>query len=177
MYDRDSFFLAPEFNLFNKGYRYAFHPQDLPSRRSLGMCMRNSPNFPADSKFQGGLITYTEGQLEEVAAAVAKFSANVTDPKAAIITASNFLLTQVSLLLHSAGCPAYLNVQPGVSQLLFYDGPTPPDGIFDDFLNIPHLTKDVETRDFISLVQSSPSNATSGQRFVPDMSRLAWTYF
>ncbi|KAK7448815.1 hypothetical protein VKT23_013545 [Stygiomarasmius scandens] len=104
--------------------------------------------FPQDEVW-GGLITYTEGQLEEVAAAVAKFSANVTDPKAAIITASNFLLTQ-----------------PGVSQLLFYDGPTPPDGIFDDFLNIPHLTKDVETRDFISLVQSSPSNATSGQRGV-----------
>ncbi|THU83468.1 FAD-binding domain-containing protein [Dendrothele bispora CBS 962.96] len=97
----------------------------------------------------GGLITYTASHLEDVAAAVAKFSANVTDPKAAIITASNFLLTQ-----------------PGVSQLLFYDGPTPPDGIFNDFLDIPHFTEDVDTRDFISLVQASPANLTAGQRSV-----------
>ncbi|KAJ7057517.1 FAD dependent oxidoreductase [Mycena amicta] len=95
----------------------------------------------------GGLITYTLAQIPDVNAAVAAFAANVTDPKAAIIPTYNFLLTQ-----------------PGVSHVMFYDGPTPPAGIFDDFLAIPHLTKDVETRSFLDLVQSAPSNATTGAR-------------
>ncbi|KAK0505193.1 hypothetical protein EDD18DRAFT_1061398 [Armillaria luteobubalina] len=97
----------------------------------------------------GGLITYTQNHLSEVNAATVKFSNNVTDPKAAIITTYNFLLGQ-----------------PGVSQLLFYDGPSPPDGIFDDFLAIPHFTQDVKTRDYMSLVLSSPSNATQNLRGV-----------
>ncbi|KDQ56646.1 hypothetical protein JAAARDRAFT_194628 [Jaapia argillacea MUCL 33604] len=95
----------------------------------------------------GGLITFTENEIPSVNTATANFASGVTDPKAAIITTYNFLLGQ-----------------PGVSQLLFYDGPTPPSGIFDEFLAIPYLTMDVSTRDFISLVQSSPSNATAGER-------------
>jgi hypothetical protein len=95
----------------------------------------------------GGLITYTEAEIPQVLNATYTFSSTVTDPKAAIITTANFLLGQ-----------------PGISQLLFYDGPTPPDGIFDDFLAIPAFTTDVSTRDFISLVQASPSNATAGNR-------------
>ncbi|KAK7448814.1 hypothetical protein VKT23_013544 [Stygiomarasmius scandens] len=95
----------------------------------------------------GGLITYTALVLEDVAAATAKFAAEVTDPKAAIITSANFLLAQ-----------------PGVSQLLFYDGPSPPDGIFDDFLDIPHFTKDVSTRAFLDLVKVAPANLTGNQR-------------
>lgn len=47
---------------------------------------------------------------------------------------------------------------------MFYDDPTPPDGIFDDFLAIPYFSKDVSTRSFVSLVQSAPSNATAGLR-------------
>ncbi|KAF9009161.1 FAD-binding domain-containing protein [Hymenopellis radicata] len=97
----------------------------------------------------GGLITYTFGQLDEVNAAAARFSSEVTDPKAGIITTYNFLLGQ-----------------PGVSQILFYDAPTPPDGIFDDFLAIPHFTKDVDTRSFLSLVLASPANTTQGTRGV-----------
>ncbi|KAK0462632.1 FAD dependent oxidoreductase [Desarmillaria tabescens] len=97
----------------------------------------------------GGLITYTKHHLDEVNAATVKFSNDVTDPKAGIITTYNFLLGE-----------------PGVSQLLFYDGPTPPDGIFDDFLAIPHFTEDVKTRDFMSLVLASPSNATQNLRGV-----------
>ncbi|KAF9017798.1 FAD-binding domain-containing protein [Hymenopellis radicata] len=97
----------------------------------------------------GGLITYTFGQLDEVNAAAARFSSQVTDPKAGIITTYNFLLGQ-----------------PGVSQILFYDAPTPPDGIFDDFLAIPHFTKDIDTRSFLSLVLASPANTTQGTRGV-----------
>ncbi|KAF8188904.1 hypothetical protein K438DRAFT_1936224 [Mycena galopus ATCC 62051] len=95
----------------------------------------------------GGLLTYTLAQIPAVSAAVAQFAANVTDPKAAIIPTFNFLLGQ-----------------PGISHVMFYDAPTPPPGIFDAFLAIPHLTADVSTRSFVSLVQSAPSNATTGAR-------------
>ncbi|KAG5637113.1 hypothetical protein H0H81_005751 [Sphagnurus paluster] len=43
-----------------------------------------------------------------------------------------------------------------VSQLIFYDGPTQPASIFDEFLNIPSLSKDVSSRDFLSLVKAFP---------------------
>ncbi|KAH7908528.1 FAD-binding domain-containing protein [Hygrophoropsis aurantiaca] len=95
----------------------------------------------------GGLITFTENNIHLVNAATASFSASNTDPKAGIITTYNFLLGE-----------------PGVSQLLFYDGPNPPPGIFDYFLDIPYFTKDISTRSFLSLVTSSPSNATAGSR-------------
>ncbi|KAG6839526.1 hypothetical protein C0991_001860 [Blastosporella zonata] len=95
----------------------------------------------------GGLITITGLFIHKVATATANFAANVTDPKAGIITTYNFLLGE-----------------PGISQLLFYDGPTPPPGIFDEFLAIPFLTKDVSKRDFLSLVKASPSNVAYGQR-------------
>ena len=49
---------------------------------------------------------------------------------------------------------------------MFYDAPTPPDGIFDDFLAIPYFTKNVKTRTFSDLVLASPANATGGQRCV-----------
>ncbi|KAF8899582.1 FAD-binding domain-containing protein [Gymnopilus junonius] len=97
----------------------------------------------------GGLITFVAPFIPDVAKATANFGANVVDPKASIITTYNFLLGE-----------------PGISQLLFYDGPTPPDGIFDEFLAIPYFTKDVSTRSFSSLVQSSPANATANNRAI-----------
>ncbi|PBK83516.1 FAD-binding domain-containing protein [Armillaria gallica] len=98
----------------------------------------------------GGLITYAQDHFPEINAAVVDFSNNVTDPKAAIISTYNTLFGTVPL----------------VSQILFYDAPTPPDGIFDDFLAIPSISTDVNTRDFLSLVLASPSNLTSGARGV-----------
>ncbi|KAG7095625.1 hypothetical protein E1B28_006349 [Marasmius oreades] len=95
----------------------------------------------------GGLITYVAHHVDDVTKAAATFSATVTDPKASIITTYNFVLGSI-----------------GISQLLFYDGPTVPDGIFDDFLAIPHFTKNVKTRDFLDLVKTPPSDITIGQR-------------
>ncbi|KAH0826808.1 hypothetical protein J3R83DRAFT_5232 [Lanmaoa asiatica] len=75
---------------------------------------------------KGGVITYTADVLDKVNLATADFSANNTDPKAAIITTYNYLLGE-----------------PGVSEILFYDAPTPPAGIFDEFLAIPSFTRDI----------------------------------
>ncbi|CEL58450.1 hypothetical protein RSOLAG1IB_08557 [Rhizoctonia solani AG-1 IB] len=95
----------------------------------------------------GGLQTFTATNLDRVNQATADFAANVTDPKASIITTYNFLLGW-----------------PGVSLLMFYDGPNPPAGIFERFTSIPHLTSDVSTRSFLSLVGASPANSTYGLR-------------
>ncbi|PIL28886.1 hypothetical protein GSI_08932 [Ganoderma sinense ZZ0214-1] len=97
----------------------------------------------------GGIITITQENLEAVNNATVKFSQTVTDPKAAVLPTYNFLLDA-----------------PGVSLLLFYDYPTAPAGIFDDFLAIPYFTKDVKTRTFLDLVGAAPSNATSGTRCI-----------
>ncbi|KAJ8496445.1 hypothetical protein ONZ45_g12439 [Pleurotus djamor] len=102
--------------------------------------------FP-QTQVWGGVITYSALRLDDVSAAVNAFSASVTDPKAAIITNYNFVLGQ-----------------PGIAHIMFYDGPSPPSGIFDDFMDIPHVTQDVSTRSFLSLIQSVPAGATSGTR-------------
>ncbi|KAG6873644.1 hypothetical protein C0995_013151 [Termitomyces sp. Mi166 len=93
----------------------------------------------------GGYILYTFDHVPAISAATVKFSSTVTDPKAGIIT-TYFL--------------------EGIMQLIFYDGPGPPVGVFDDFLAIPYLIKDICTRDFLSLVRTPPSNATYGQHAI-----------
>ncbi|KAJ7734465.1 hypothetical protein B0H16DRAFT_1577893 [Mycena metata] len=93
----------------------------------------------------GGVIAYSSDQLPAVQAAIANFAANSTDPKAQIITACNFM-----------------NGSLQVDNIMFYDGPTPPAGVFDEFLNIPNVGKDLTTRSFLSLVQSA--NVPAGAR-------------
>ena len=54
--------------------------------------------------------------------------------------------------------------QPTVILLIFYDYPTIPPGIFDDFLAIPYLAKDVKTRTFLDLIRGIPTTSTSNMR-------------
>ncbi|KAI0030481.1 FAD-binding domain-containing protein [Vararia minispora EC-137] len=89
----------------------------------------------------GGLVTITASQFDKLNKAVADFSANSTDKKAAILPTYNSIVTQ-----------------PGMSLIVFYDGPTPPDGLFDELLAVPHFTNDAKTRSFADLVGSIPSN-------------------
>jgi hypothetical protein len=78
---------------------------------------------------------------------VADFSANNNDPNANILPTYNFL-TELGIL----------------SLLVFYNKPTPPPGLFDAFLGVPSLTRDVKTRSFLDFVKNAPSNATQGLR-------------
>ncbi|KAG5635080.1 hypothetical protein H0H81_012503 [Sphagnurus paluster] len=94
-------------------------------------------------KVWGGLLTYTSAQVSAISAAIAAFSASSTDPKAGLTMAYNFL------------------GELEIRVLLFYDGPTPPAGIFDKFLAIPFYSKDISTRDFLSLVKASPPFTSS----------------
>ena len=57
--------------------------------------------------------------------------------------------------------------QPSAELLLFYDGPEPPEGIFDDILSIPELpitSYSVPFLEFFSLLPSS--NPFAGKRSV-----------
>ncbi|QRV98414.1 FAD-binding domain protein [Ceratobasidium sp. AG-Ba] len=84
--------------------------------------------FP-QGKVWGGLRTFTVNQIDKINNATVDFVQKVNDPKAAIIIAYNFLLGQL-----------------GVSLLMFYDGPTPPAGVFERFTSIPYLSTDISTR-------------------------------
>ncbi|KAF9801524.1 hypothetical protein IEO21_10094 [Rhodonia placenta] len=88
----------------------------------------------------GGTIIYPNSSINDVSAATVAFTTNVTDPKAAIITYYGYDEGNASFIIASVD--------------IFYDAPTPPDGIFDDFLAIPSLESNVQTRSFLSLVQA-----------------------
>ena len=46
----------------------------------------------------------------------------------------------------------YALAQTILSVLLFYDAPTTPPGVFDDFLAIPNTTADVSARTFVDFM-------------------------
>ena len=97
----------------------------------------------------------------------------MTDPKAGVISTYVYVVTgEVCLAVLSyrltSGDEAVAYIVPFsqlfVSLQLFYDHPTPPSGIFDDFLAIPYLTKDVQTRSFLDLINAMSAKNLSGTR-------------
>lgn len=59
-----------------------------------------------------------------------------------------------------------ITYQAVLSNILFYDGATYPDGIFDEFLSITHIESDLATRNYSDLIQTLPTNTTAGYRYV-----------
>ncbi|VDC03790.1 unnamed protein product [Peniophora sp. CBMAI 1063] len=81
----------------------------------------------------GGLVRLDEPQLDAARAATKRFSDYNVDKKASVIYRQD-------------AASGYL--------ILFYDGPTPPTGIFDEFVAIPSAASDLQIRDFASHIQS-----------------------
>ncbi|KAF7362248.1 Bifunctional solanapyrone synthase [Mycena venus] len=104
---------------------------------NFGIVTRFTFKTYPQTQIWGGLITYTVPTMAAVNKAVADFSATVTDPKAQIFSAYNGV----------AGVPV-------VAQMLFYDAPVLPPGIFDEFLSIPFVTKG--RRNTIPFVNRAP---------------------
>ncbi|EIN06230.1 FAD-binding domain-containing protein, partial [Punctularia strigosozonata HHB-11173 SS5] len=95
----------------------------------------------------GGMVVYSAVHVEEATAAAAAFT-SVTDANAEL----NFVY-------------AWTAGQLTATAVLFYNGPTPPAGIFDRFLDIPATISDVSTRNFTSMVLLSPDTPhASGHR-------------
>ncbi|KAI6127318.1 FAD dependent oxidoreductase [Pisolithus sp. B1] len=88
----------------------------------------------------GGIIIYPETSVDQVTRATASFAASNDDPKAQIIMTTNCI----------AG-------NHFVVTTLFYDNPDLALGVFDDFLDIPALIKDVKTRSLLSLILRASS--------------------
>ncbi|KAG2120114.1 hypothetical protein BD769DRAFT_1609339 [Suillus cothurnatus] len=103
--------------------------------------------FP-QSLVWGGIVTYSQNQWEAASLAIANFAANVTDPKASMYNAYSTISGAV------------------MANILFYDSPTRPEGIFDEFLSIPAIVKAVYTRPYADLIQAFPLNALSDLRTV-----------
>ncbi|KAF9527189.1 hypothetical protein CPB83DRAFT_935955 [Crepidotus variabilis] len=91
----------------------------------------------------GGILTFLPNATQELTNATASFFAEVSDPKAALI--SNYIYA---------------------SGMLFYDGPTPPKDIFERFTRIPSLTQNVSTLSYVDhfFAVSANVNATAGIR-------------
>ncbi|KAI0063733.1 FAD-binding domain-containing protein [Artomyces pyxidatus] len=81
-----------------------------------------------------GLLLIAAIHLNEFNAAIVKFEANVKDTKASL-------------------APAFVTT-PILAAMLFYDGPSQPEGIFDDFLAIPTVNGEVHTQSFKSFMKS-----------------------
>ncbi|KIJ32518.1 hypothetical protein M422DRAFT_184408 [Sphaerobolus stellatus SS14] len=84
----------------------------------------------------GGMLVYI-GDIPAIRQAIQDFDANNNDPNALILPTYVYGGTLV------------------VSIVLFYDGPTPPNGTFDAFLAVPGAVEtDVKARSFLDFVQS-----------------------
>ncbi|KAH6907375.1 hypothetical protein BKA70DRAFT_1490921 [Coprinopsis sp. MPI-PUGE-AT-0042] len=88
----------------------------------------------------GGTLTYPIEQLDALINATAEYSTNgsLDEPKAIMVTqlyATNGTVTGAAIL--------------------FYDGPNPPPGLFDSFLNIPGVSGEVKTLDTFSMFADS----------------------
>ncbi|KAG6855901.1 hypothetical protein H0H87_009504 [Tephrocybe sp. NHM501043] len=100
--------------------------------------------FP-QGQIWAGIVNFASPQIPAVTAATARFSSSVTDPKASTIVSYIFAFGQ-----------------PLISQAFFYDGPTPPEGIFDDFMEIPSISKDVGTRNLTSFMALTAATTATG---------------
>ncbi|KAK7189489.1 FAD binding domain-containing protein [Paraphaeosphaeria sporulosa] len=85
----------------------------------------------------GGNIAYTADKSAEILAAVRDFTEYYPDDKAGIIMTAE--LTQFGVI------DIWL-------MFLFYDGPTPPAGVFDNFTAIAHLSDDTKSRSYSDLL-------------------------
>lgn len=95
----------------------------------------------------GGSRFITGDYFNVALPAVSSFSTTNKDPKA------NILFSIGSVTDGSLGLP------PGGIMILqfFYNGPTPPEGLFDDLLAIPSFNEDVKTRSFADLLSITPA--------------------
>ncbi|EKM48460.1 uncharacterized protein PHACADRAFT_266349 [Phanerochaete carnosa HHB-10118-sp] len=116
---------------------------------NFGIVTRITAKAYPQGQVWGGTLFVAGEQWDALNNATAKFQAEVTDPKAQVLPTYNL----------ATGLPA-------ASVIMFYDGPEQPIGIFDDYLALPAIEKDISTRSFLSLVRSSPTNATAGTRAV-----------
>lgn len=99
----------------------------------------------------GGLRAYSPDKRHALFRAITRFIASYPDAKAAVIPVFQF------------GLPLnLLNVVTGPLLFMFYDGPQPPPGIFDEFDAITPLLDDTRTQRYASLSETAGGAALIG---------------
>ncbi|EIN11996.1 FAD-binding domain-containing protein [Punctularia strigosozonata HHB-11173 SS5] len=85
----------------------------------------------------GGMVIVDAKAMAQAHKEVSKFQDSTTDPRAAMAVIYGFN--------HALG---------GLfgSFFLFYDGPTPPEGLFDGLLSLPAVSKDIHVRSMSTLI-------------------------
>ncbi|KAH6890861.1 hypothetical protein BKA70DRAFT_1538144 [Coprinopsis sp. MPI-PUGE-AT-0042] len=101
-------------------------------------------------KVWGGTLTYPIEQLDALINATAEYSTN-----GSLDVSKAIMVYQLSATNGTLTC----------GTILFYDGPTPPPGHFDAFLNIPGVAGEVKTLDtFWNFADSVKPPADTGHR-------------
>ncbi|KAI6012493.1 hypothetical protein F5J12DRAFT_971150 [Pisolithus orientalis] len=118
---------------------------------NFGIVTRFTLQTFSQGQVWGGFITYSADNIGLLNQAIVDFASKTTDPKASLMITYDYFLSRNSL---------------GPSALVFYDAPTPPSGVFDEFLAIPSLVKNVSTMSFPALIKTSMANATYGSRAI-----------
>ncbi|KAI0061219.1 FAD-binding domain-containing protein [Artomyces pyxidatus] len=96
----------------------------------------------------GGLLQVSFDYADDFNAAVAKYTAETTDEKAALVVTYEGAGTSLAL-----------------AAFLFYDAPSPPQGLFDNFLAIPSIASTVKRSTFLEFVMTFAAAAgPSGSR-------------
>ncbi|KAF9009146.1 FAD-binding domain-containing protein [Hymenopellis radicata] len=113
------------------------------TQNNLGVVTRIVFKTFPQGQVWGGQIAYGADQVASVNAATVRFH-KITDPKAEVVTGHTFT-----------------NGEVNAAVLLFYDAPTAPSGVFDDFLSIPAISRNVSTRSFKDHVASNTENFPS----------------
>jgi hypothetical protein len=109
--------------------------------------------LPLTAIYQGGYLFFPSTQIDAYKAAVIKFQ-DSNDTKATALFSLSYSSgtvraeTWICLIL-KLKC-----LQLVAIAILLYDAPTPPQGIFDDFLAIPTIQQNVSSRSFYDLVSS-----------------------
>ena len=99
----------------------------------------------------GGLRAYTPDKRQALFRAITRFIASYPDAKAAVIPVFQF------------GLPLnLLNAITGPLLFMFYDGPTPPPGVFDEFDAITALSDETKTQRYADVSQAAGGAAIVG---------------
>ena len=98
-----------------------------------------------------------ESELDSAYRAIANYAANNTDPKAVMNVLFEYSAGAVSDLsgkAHHRDTELRMYGQLVAYTIIFYDAPTPPDGIFDELLSIPNCQTSIATMPFLSILKA-----------------------
>ncbi|KAI3528808.1 FAD binding domain-containing protein [Colletotrichum filicis] len=107
---------------------------------AYGIVTRYNLQAHAIGQIWGGNLVFGGDKTDEILAAIRNFTENYHDPKAAIIATSELtVLNSVNIWIF----------------FLFYDGPQPPSGVFDEFLDIQSSLNTCKTRSYTDLLKAN----------------------